>query len=310
MARRSSRRKNLVKRGGAWYVDAIVDGRRIKKSLKTGVLEEAIQRRDTVLREAIAERERAAAPEPEPEVPRFAELVAGALAASKKDHAYRTHADYKKALAPDGPIIPWLGQIRVDSIEAADLRAWWGHTNSNVGTKTGRNRLDAIAWVLEFAVESGYIELDQKMKPLRGLRRTLHRRSQMKKGHAERDQRKRAKDKAISPEQFARHAAAAEDHGPDLLAMVLLAGECGLRLGEINALRWRDVDFGHDEDDPERAILVRFAQWRRGPVEEVRVDAGEPSGSRNACVASCWKFVARVSSLDLMIAWRHGPMTG
>ena len=269
MTRRGNRR-NLIKRGGTYYVEAIVKGRRIKRSLRTGVLEDAIQRRDAVLREAIAERERAAEPELPPKAPHFADLVADALAASEKDHAYRTHADYKKALATDGPIIPWLGQIRVDAIKSSDLGAWWSDANSGVGTKTGRNRLDAIAWVLEFAVEAGHIEFDQKTKPLRELRRTLHRRSKTKKGRAERDQRKRAKDKAISPEQFARLAAAAEDHGPDALAMVLLPGECGLRLGEINAVRWLDVEFGHNEDDPERAILVRITQGRDGPFEYVK----------------------------------------
>ncbi len=87
------------------------------------------------------------------------------------------------------------------------------------------------------------------------------------------DQRKRAKHKAISPEQFGRLTAIPEAHGPDVLATVLLPGEHGLRLGEMNALRWCDVDFGDDEDDDQRAVIVRRSQGPHGPVEEAK--AGE-----------------------------------
>jgi hypothetical protein len=68
-------RRNLVKRGGVYYVEAIIKGRRIKRSLKTGVLEEAIERRESVLREERAALERG----PEPEVPTFAEAARRAL---------------------------------------------------------------------------------------------------------------------------------------------------------------------------------------------------------------------------------------
>ena len=44
-------------------------------------------------------------------------------------------------------------------------------------------------------------------------------------------------------EQYARLLAAAKIEGPDWYAAVCLAGEAGLRSGEVKALRWReDVD--------------------------------------------------------------------
>lgn len=45
-------------------------------------------------------------------------------------------------------------------------------------------------------------------------------------------------------EQYARVVRAAKDYGPEWYAAVCLAGEAGLRVGEVKALRWReDIDF-------------------------------------------------------------------
>lgn len=49
--------------------------------------------------------------------------------------------------------------------------------------------------------------------------------------------------RACSPEEFAVMLGAARHLGPAELATVLLAGDAGLRAGEIGALRWEDVDF-------------------------------------------------------------------
>lgn len=49
--------------------------------------------------------------------------------------------------------------------------------------------------------------------------------------------------RACSPEEFAVMLGAARHLGPAELATVLLAGDAGLRAGEIGALRWDDVDF-------------------------------------------------------------------
>ena len=51
--------------------------------------------------------------------------------------------------------------------------------------------------------------------------------------------------------------AAARVHRPNRYPMFLTALRTGLRLGELLALRWDDVQFGESSDDPNRFILVQ-----------------------------------------------------
>jgi integrase len=63
------------------------------------------------------------------------------------------------------------------------------------------------------------------------------------------------------PAQYERLLAGAKAKSPDSYACLLLAGEAGLRRGEILALRWSDLVFERD------AIEVKTSVWngRRGP---------------------------------------------
>jgi integrase len=58
------------------------------------------------------------------------------------------------------------------------------------------------------------------------------------------------------PEAYERLVAAAEQEGAAAHLAVLLGGEAGLRLGEILALQWTDVDF------PRGQLNVQRADWR------------------------------------------------
>ena len=50
---------------------------------------------------------------------------------------------------------------------------------------------------------------------------------------------------------------------PERYPLFLTALRAGLRLGELLALQWQDIQFGDSEDDPNRFILVRHNFTRR-----------------------------------------------
>ena len=56
-------------------------------------------------------------------------------------------------------------------------------------------------------------------------------------------------------EDYERLLKAAQRRGREALLMVLLGGDAGLRLGEIVALEWRDIDL------PTRRIIVERSDW-------------------------------------------------
>ncbi len=73
--------------------------------------------------------------------------------------------------------------------------------------------------------------------------------------------------------------AAARTHRPSYYPMFLTALRTGLRLGELLALRWDDIQFGDSSDDPNRFILVQ-RNYSRGEFttpknhQSRRVDMG------------------------------------
>jgi integrase len=69
-----------------------------------------------------------------------------------------------------------------------------------------------------------------------------------------------------SDEEYEKLVKAAADLGPRYLVLVLLGGDAGLRLGEVVALEWTDIDF-------KRRYLTVNRQERRGRV-------GKPKGGR------------------------------
>ncbi len=260
MARKRRNQRNLWKRDGIWQVEAIVGGRRIKRSLKTRLLEVAIERRDVVLREALAAFDR-------PDVPTFAEAAADALrrmearreAGSEDALATTTATARRNALAAKGPILPHLGRLRLDAIDAPSLWRWWEReiTEAKRAPKSGRNYLDAIEMVLREARASGH--LDRHHKPVQEFREGLSLRRRTKNARAAKDTKRRlAKARRLTPEEFGRLTEAArEDRSPETYLVVLLAGEHGLRHGEISGLRWGDIAIGDGPEDPTRHLFLQ-----------------------------------------------------
>jgi integrase len=62
---------------------------------------------------------------------------------------------------------------------------------------------------------------------------------------------------------YERLVAAASTHDPRTLIAVLLGGDAGLRLGEILALEWADIDLGRSQFKVQRAV---YEEGEDGPV--------------------------------------------
>jgi integrase len=118
---------------------------------------------------------------------------------------------------------PAFGELRLDEIgagEIAEFRATL--VERKLGEKRINNILAVLSKPLKYAVD---VELISK-SPKIGLYKV-----------------ERPEIEPWDFEQYARMLAAAKIEGPDWYAAVCLAGEAGLRSGEVKALRWReDVD--------------------------------------------------------------------
>jgi integrase len=62
---------------------------------------------------------------------------------------------------------------------------------------------------------------------------------------------------AMLPVEAEQFLASAKELSPDSYALFLMALRAGLRKGELIAVKWGDVQFGSNEDDPNRYLLVQ-----------------------------------------------------
>jgi integrase len=123
----------------------------------------------------------------------------------------------------DRHLKPAFGDKRLDTIGTADVAAFRAQlVEQKLGDKRINNILAVLSKPLKYAVDCELIEKSPKI----GMFKT-----------------ERPEIEPWDFEQYARLLAAAKLEGPEWYAAACLAGEAGLRSGEIKALRWReDVD--------------------------------------------------------------------
>jgi integrase len=132
-------------------------------------------------------------------------------------------------------LIPMLGEKKLDSITNEDVQRL-KHRLKEKAAKTVNNTLTVLNVLLKTAVEWGVIE--RHPCPIRLL------------------------PVPITPAQFHdfdaydRLVQAAERMGADNCLLVLLGGDAGLRLGEMLALEWSDVDLA------KRQLSVARSEWK------------------------------------------------
>jgi len=235
----------LRKRGGKWYVFVNYHGRRKAKCVGTSrELAEQVRRQ---LEAKLA----------------LGDL--GVFGGDEKTQAFGSYADQWlkdyarvecKTSTADGYegvieqyLRPRFGAKRLDEIKRDDIKAMINElVAKGLSRNTVRNALCVIRGIFNDAIEAGIVEMNPAAR-LGRFTRTA----------------KTAEVKGISltsaeVEQFLQ---AAKEICPEYHPLFLMALRAGLRRGELVAVQWGDIQFGKDEQDANRFIVVEHNYVRR-----------------------------------------------
>ena len=138
---------------------------------------------------------------------------------------------------------PRFGLKRLDQISRDDIKHMIGELISKeLSRNTIRNALCVVRGIFNQAIESGLLEANPAARLGRFTRtaRTAE-----------------AKGVALTTTEVQAFLDAAREVCEEYYPLFLTALRAGLRRGELVALQWGDIQFGHDESDPNRFILVR-----------------------------------------------------
>lgn len=181
-------------------------------------------------------------------VPVFGEYVDAWL----KDHAKlvckpSTIDGYESVLRQH--LRPRFSSKRLDEIRRNEIKELIGHLVAKGLTRsTVRNAVSILRGIFNQAIEDGHFESN----PAANLGRFTRTASTSK-----------VKGVALTAEEVERFLSASEQICPDYSALFLLAARAGLRRGELVSLQWGDIEFGKNDRDPNRYILVQHNYVRR-----------------------------------------------
>lgn len=146
-------------------------------------------------------------------------------------------------------IRPRFSATRINQIKRNDIKEFIGLLMAKELTRsTIRNAISILRGIFNQAMEDELLESN----PAANLGRfTRAARSSGVKGVA------------LTSDEVDRLLLAAEEVCPDYAPLFLLAARAGLRRGELVALQWRDLEFGQNDGDPNRFILVQHNYVRR-----------------------------------------------
>ena len=153
------------------------------------------------------------------------DLIAWMASGSERVHTQRTLESYRQQVKQ--VLTEWRDR-RIARTQVRDIEAWKVRLRSEgYSTSTIRHRLDALSKFHKYAVAMGFLpRAPAKIKRPRLVRRS---------------ERAAVNEK----EMEALVEAAAKLNDPRSLAVLLLAGDAGLRAGEICRLRWSDIREGY-----------------------------------------------------------------
>jgi integrase len=172
---------------------------------------------------------------------------------------------------------PFFGEMALDKIATPTIAAFRAALiQKELKAKTINNILAVVSTVMNYAVEAELIDRAPKIGLLRYERPEIE---------------------FWEFDEYAQLVEAAEAMGHMAAAAVLLAGEAGLRVGEVTGLRWCDVDFVGGS-------ITVAQKIRRGEV-------GPPKGRRRRSIPMTATLSAALRALGttrsgFVIADRHG----
>jgi integrase len=139
-------------------------------------------------------------------------------------------------------VSPTFGEKHLNAIRRGDVKQWLADlTAKELARNTVRLALCALRVVLTHAVDDGLIESN----PCARL------------GKFTKTEKPAREAYALSRQEAEAFLQAAADSTPDYYPLFLVALRCGLRKGELIALRWGDIQLGFDENDSNRYLLVQ-----------------------------------------------------
>ncbi len=225
-------------RRGGWEVDVRVvlpDGRRRRDRRKAPVSSKSAARRWGQAREReLLMYPAVVLPQPRKEVPTLADFAGRFLDGYARANQQKPSGIAAKEMILRMHLTPFLGQHKLDAITNEDVQRLKAVLRGKA-PKTVNNVLTVLRTLLKVAVEWQVIDHDPC---------TIRMLKVPKSSAAFHDF-----------ETYERLLAAARQTDPDTHLSILLSGDGGLRLGEMIALKWTDVDVA------KRQMCVQRSDW-------------------------------------------------
>lgn len=225
----------LYKRGGTWWMSFMHAGRRIRAS--TGMTERR-------LAEEVEVKTRAALLDPDqqierPEVPTVSEFGAKWLnvyaEGTLKPATVKSYRETFKRF-----VEPKFGALRLDEVRKVDVKAFALGLKKGLSAKTVKNVVGAFSVMFTHAIEDDLVSAN----PASGMRRIL------------RDSGPKQEISALSLSEVSALLEKVKEHHPRFYPLFATLAMTGMRCGEALGLMWGDVQFGKDENDPNRFIRI------------------------------------------------------
>jgi len=233
------------KRGTKWYVLVSYRGRRKAKCVGSREAAEQVRRQ---VEAKLALGDLSVLDAPTDKKPTFGAYADGWL----KDYA-RIECKTSTAKGYEGVLEQYLrprfGTKILDEIRRDDIKALINDLISkDLSRNTIRNAMCVIRSLFNYAIEEGLVESNPAARLGRFTRSAKT---------------PETKGVALTTFEIQRLLMAAQEICPEYHPVLLMAVRAGLRRGELVAVRWGDIQFGGDETDSERFILVQHNYVRR-----------------------------------------------
>ena len=144
---------------------------------------------------------------------------------------------------------PRFGNRPLDQIKRDDIKAMINALiEKELSRNTVRNALCVIRGIFNEAIEAGIVEVNPAARLGRFTRTAKT---------------TEVKGISLTPSEAEQFLQAARDICPEYHPLFLMALRAGLRRGELVAVQWGDIQFGKDEQDANRYIVVQHNYVRR-----------------------------------------------
>ena len=230
------------KRDNKWYVVIDHHGRRKSKCVGTREAAEKV-RREIEARLALGDLSSLEKPKDLPTFKAYAEHWLQTDALRCKSSTTDFYRDYQNRY-----VIPRFGSVQLTAIARDEIKVFIADLCARgLSKNTIRLAVASLRVVLSSAVEDGTIQSNPAFRL----------------GRMVASGRPEQKAQAMEPEEVERLLKAAREYCHEIYPAFVIAVRAGLRQGELLALKWGDLQFGENEDDPDRYILVE-RRWYRG----------------------------------------------